>query len=80
MSEQRVQLRAGRQTFSYPFEANADGFVRYQAEIVADGDTRAQNNIAAALIDIQGEPRVLLGRRCGGRCRQFSGGDYVAPV
>ncbi len=60
VNEQRVQLRAGRQTFNYPFEANADGFVRYQAEIVADGDTRTQNNIAAALIDIQGEPRVLL--------------------
>lgn len=60
VSEQQVQLQTGRQTFSYPLEANIDGFVRYQAEIVAEGDTRAQNNLAAALVDVQGEPRVLL--------------------
>jgi Mg-chelatase subunit ChlD len=60
LDEQRVELRTGRQTFSYPVQANVDGFVRYEAEIVADNDSRAQNNVAAALVDIQGEPRVLL--------------------
>lgn len=60
ISEQQIQLQAGRQTLSFPVKAEADGFVRYAAEIEMDGDTRRQNNQAAALVDIQGEPRVLL--------------------
>ncbi len=60
VSEQGIDLEVGRQTFSFPLEADADGFVRYEAEIEVADDTRRQNNAAAALVDVQGEPRVLV--------------------
>lgn len=60
IAEQRVPLKAGRQTFSFPVRADADGFARYTAEIEVNGDTRTQNNQAAALVDVEGAPRVLV--------------------
>lgn len=60
VAEQAVQLAAGRQTFRFPLKAEGEGFVRYSAEIDARGDGRKQNNEAGALVDVQGEPRVLL--------------------
>jgi Mg-chelatase subunit ChlD len=60
IGEQTVQLKPGRQTWSFPAKPESDGFVRYAAEIEMGGDTRKQNNEAAALVDVQGEPRVLL--------------------
>src|SRR5919202_770607 len=60
VSEQKVQLKQGRQTFNYPVKAETGGFVQYQAEVDAPGDTRKQNNQAAALVNVQAEPRVLL--------------------
>src|ERR687886_69238 len=60
VGEQKVQLKQGRQTFNYPVKAETGGFVQYQAEVDAPGDTRKQNNEAAALVNVQAEPRVLL--------------------
>jgi uncharacterized membrane protein len=60
IEEKQVELKAGRQTIPFSVRAEADGFARYTAEIEVADDTRAQNNQAAALIDVQGEPRVLL--------------------
>lgn len=60
ITEQQVQLKAGRQTFAFPVKAEADGFVRYSAEVEVANDTRRQNNQSAALVDVQGEPRVLI--------------------
>ena len=60
VSEEQIELQSGRQTYRFPLEAEADGFVRYAAEIEAVDDTRKQNNEAAALVDVQGEPRVLI--------------------
>ncbi len=58
--EQQVDLKPGRQTFQFPIEAEADGFVRYSAEVEVADDTRRQNNQSGALVDVQGEPRVLI--------------------
>lgn len=60
VTEQTVELRPGRQTFEFPIEAQTDGFARYSAEIELPNDTRQQNNQSAALVDVQGEPRVLI--------------------
>jgi len=60
IAEQSVTLQPGRQTFEFPVEANADGFARYTAEVEVNGDTRTQNNQVAALVDVEGEPRVLV--------------------
>ena len=60
IAEQAVTLEAGRQTFEFPVEADADGFTRYTAEVDIADDTRTQNNEAAALVDVEGEPRVLV--------------------
>ncbi|HEY0735512.1 MAG TPA: VWA domain-containing protein [Herpetosiphonaceae bacterium] len=60
IEERPVELKAGRQTIPFSVRAESDGFARYTAEIEVANDTRAQNNQAAALIDVQGEPRVLL--------------------
>lgn len=60
VTEQTVELRPGRQTFEFPVEAQSDGFARYSAEIELPNDNRQQNNQSAALVDVQGEPRVLI--------------------
>jgi Mg-chelatase subunit ChlD len=60
VAEQAVELKPGRQTFEFPVEATTDGFARYSAEIDLPSDTRRQNNQSAALVDVQGEPRVLI--------------------
>ena len=72
VSEEQVELRAGRQTFSFPLTAEADGFVRYEAEIEVADDTRTENNQAAALVDIQGEPRVLIVEGVEGDARNLT--------
>lgn len=60
VNERQVQLKQGRQTFDVEIKPMSDGFVRYEAEIVAPNDSRKQNNQAAVLVDVQGEPRVLV--------------------
>jgi Mg-chelatase subunit ChlD len=60
VEERSVELKAGRQTIPFSVQAEADGFIRYSAEVNVANDTRAQNNQAAALVDVQGEPRVLI--------------------
>ena len=72
VAEQQVALQQGRQTFSFPLTAESDGFVRYAAEIEVPNDDRRQNNEAAALVDVQGEPRVLLVEGTPGDARNLA--------
>jgi len=60
IDERAVNLQPGRQTFEFSVAADADGFARYSAEVEVAGDNRRQNNEVAALVDVQGEPRVLV--------------------
>ncbi len=60
IAEQQVDLTPGRQSFQFPVKAETDGFARYSAEIEVANDNRRQNNQSAALVDVQGEPRVLI--------------------
>ena len=72
VTEQRVDLVPGRQTFTFPVTAEADGFVRYSAEIEVTDDGRRQNNQSAALVDVQGEPRVLIVEGQPGEARNLA--------
>jgi Mg-chelatase subunit ChlD len=80
IAEQRVTLQEGRQTFEFPVEADADGFARYTAEIEVDGDTRTQNNQAAALVNVEGEPRVLLVEGNGGEAQNLQAALQAAQM
>lgn len=60
VAERKLDLEPGatRVEFVVPIEGN--GFRRYRVQIEAARDGRMQNNEAAALIRVQGPPRVLL--------------------
>ncbi|MBA3946560.1 MAG: VWA domain-containing protein [Herpetosiphonaceae bacterium] len=60
VTERAVQLKAGAQEFNFQVPAETTGFVRYSAEIEVQGDQRRQNNEAATLVNVTGEPHVLV--------------------
>ncbi|GAB4440717.1 MAG: VWA domain-containing protein [Chloroflexi bacterium OHK40] len=60
ISEQRVQLQPGANELRFPVEVSGTGFQRFRVQVEPERDGRAQNNEAAALIQVQGPPRVLL--------------------
>ncbi|NJP06406.1 MAG: VWA domain-containing protein [Chloroflexaceae bacterium] len=60
ISDQQVTLQAGNNQFRVTVPAEGQGFRRYRAEIEPTEDGRLQNNEAAALVQVQGPPRVLL--------------------
>lgn len=80
ITEQQVELKPGRQTFQFPVEAQADGFVQYSAEIELPNDTRRQNNQSAALVDVQGEPRVLVVEGKPGEARNLADALQAAQM
>ncbi len=55
-----VQLVPGSNEFRFRVPADEQGFQRYRARIEPLQDNRLQNNEAAALVQVQGAPRVLL--------------------
>jgi uncharacterized membrane protein len=61
VGEQTVDLLAGSNQVSFTnVAASGSGFKRFRVQVEAAGDSRAQNNEAAALVQIQGPPRVLV--------------------
>jgi Mg-chelatase subunit ChlD len=60
VTERTVQLAEGNNQFSVMVPAEGQGFRHYRAQIEPMQDGRPQNNEAAALVHIQGPPRVLL--------------------
>ncbi|MEI8166031.1 MAG: VWA domain-containing protein [Chloroflexales bacterium] len=56
----RVQLAPGANKVAFPVEVSGTGFQRFRVQIEPERDGRAQNNEAAALIQVEGPPRVLL--------------------
>ncbi len=58
--DQEVQLAEGTTRFSFMVQPQDQGFQRYRVQIEAANDGRVQNNEAAALVQVQGPPRVLL--------------------
>jgi uncharacterized membrane protein len=60
MGEQRVELTAGKNLFTFPQTLPEAGFYGYTVYVEAPGDTLPQNNAVRGFINVQGDPRVLL--------------------
>lgn len=58
--DQTVQLNPGTNRFSFTAPAGGQGFRRYRVRVQPERDNRVQNNEVAALVQIEGPPRVLL--------------------
>ncbi|HEY4551891.1 MAG TPA: VWA domain-containing protein, partial [Bacillaceae bacterium] len=55
-----VSVKQGDNLFDFSHEVKETGLVMYKAEIVADGDTFAENNTLYAVSNIKGTPQVLM--------------------
>ncbi len=60
LAEERVALEPGANEVRFSVEVGGTGFQRFRVQIEPERDGRAQNNEAAALIQVQGPPRILL--------------------
>ena len=69
LGEQKVELAAGKNLFTFPQTLNEPGFYKYDAQIEAPHDSVPQNNHATAFATVRGDPRVLIvsSRPEGGR-------------
>ncbi len=69
--DQEVQLEPGLNEFRFQVPAEEQGFRRFRARIEPLQDNRLQNNEASALVQVQGEPRVLLVEGAAGDARNL---------
>jgi uncharacterized membrane protein len=60
LGEQRVELSAGKNLFSFPQTLPEAGFYSYDVRVDAPGDPLPQNNRASAFATVRGEPRILI--------------------
>ncbi len=60
LGEQRVELAAGKNLFTFPQTLTDPGFYSYNVVLDAPGDLIPQNNRATAFASVRGNPRVLL--------------------
>ena len=60
LGEQKVDLTAGKNLFTFPQTLDAPDFYRYTVYVEAAGDTVPQNNQATSFTNVRGEPRVLI--------------------
>jgi Mg-chelatase subunit ChlD len=60
IAEQPVELQPGSNEVRFAVTTSGSGFQRYRVQVQPQTDGRAQNNEAAALVQVQGPPRILL--------------------
>lgn len=60
LGEQKVELAAGKNLFTFPQTLPDQGFYNYDVRVDAVGDPLPQNNRAVAFAGVKGDPRVLL--------------------
>jgi uncharacterized membrane protein len=60
LGEQKVELAAGKNLFTFPQTLTEPGFYKYDAQIEAPADSVPQNNHATAFASVHGDPRVLI--------------------
>jgi uncharacterized membrane protein len=60
LGEQKVQLSAGKNLFSFPQNLTDPGFYSYDVRVDAPGDPLPQNNRATGFTIVRGEPRILI--------------------
>lgn len=60
IAERQVDLTPGATVVPFEVAVSGSGFQRYRVQVQPERDGRAQNNEVAALIQVQGPPRVLV--------------------
>jgi uncharacterized membrane protein len=60
LGEQKVQLNAGKNLFTFPQTLDGEGFYKYDVQLDAPGDTIPQNNHATSFATVRGDPRILI--------------------
>lgn len=60
VSEKSVQLAEGENRFSFDELQEEEGFIKYEAQIIMEGDGIPENNRMAAATEIEGPPRFLV--------------------
>ena len=60
LGEQKVELAAGKNLYTFPQTLNEPGFYSYKIQLEAEGDGVPQNNQASAFTSVRGEPHILL--------------------
>jgi len=60
LGEQKVELSAGKNLFSFPQTLPEPGFYSYDVQVDAPGDPVPQNNRATGFATVRGEPQVLI--------------------
>src|SRR5262249_15891172 len=60
LGEQTLELKPGTTDVTFSTQADQTGFVDLRATLTADADTLAENNVVAAVVQVQGPPHVLV--------------------
>src|SRR5438105_2254741 len=60
LGEQKVQLSAGKNLFSFPQTLSEPDFYSYDVRVDAPGDPLPQNNRATGFTTVRGDPRLLI--------------------
>jgi uncharacterized membrane protein len=60
LGEQKVQLEAGKNLFTFPQSLPDPDFYSYDVRVDATGDPVPQNNRATAFASVRGDPRLLV--------------------
>jgi uncharacterized membrane protein len=60
LGEQKVDLAAGKNLFSFPQSLDEPNFYSYDVRVDAPGDPLPQNNRATGFTTVRGEPRILI--------------------
>ncbi len=60
LGEQKVELSAGKNLFTFPQTLPEPGFYSYDVRVDAPGDPLPQNNRASGFTSVRGDPRLLL--------------------
>jgi len=60
LGEQKVQLSAGKNLFTFPQTLSEQGFYSYDVRVDVPGDPLPQNNRATAFATVRGIPRLLI--------------------
>ena len=60
LGEQKVELSAGKNLFTFPQTLSDQGFYSYDVQVDAPGDPLPQNNRATGFAAVRGDPRILI--------------------
>ncbi len=60
LGEQKVELAAGKNLFTFPQTLTEPGFYSYDVAVEASDDQVAQNNRATSFTSVRGDPTILL--------------------